>query len=126
LGTPLVVPSIAETGEQSAFSFPHPLPVFAELVRRWRDLGGPPLPANVLSLCEEGGCVVADYRLRTSPLAIPEGDRPGFLGWIAYECRGASTDCVAALTALARFAFFAGVGCYTSRGMGATRVTIES
>src|SRR6266702_4617572 len=48
----------------------------------------------------------------------------GFLGWVAYECRSETTDCVAALTALARFAFFSGVGHYTSCGMGATRVTI--
>src|SRR5215472_6756607 len=116
--------SLREASWRRAFYFPQPLPVFAELERRWRDLGGPPLPGNMLSLCERGGCVVADYRLRSSPIALPEGDCLGFLGWIAYECRSESTDCVAALTALARFAFFSGVGHHTSCGMGATRVTI--
>jgi len=124
LGTPLVVPSLREASGHRDFYFPQPLPVFAELERRWRDLGGPPLPSNMLSLCEKGGCVVADYRLRSSPIALPERDCPGFLGWVAYECRSESTDCVAALTTLARFAFFSGVGHYTSCGMGATRVTI--
>jgi CRISPR-associated endoribonuclease Cas6 len=124
LGTPLVVPSLREASGHRAFYFPQPLPIFAELERRWRDLGGPSLPSDMLSLCERGGCVVADYRLRSSPIALPERDCPGFLGWVAYECRSASTDCVAALTALARFAFFSGVGHYTSCGMGATRVLI--
>ncbi len=126
LGTPLVVPSQREASDHRAFSFPQPLPVFAELERRWRDLGGPPLAGNILSLCERGGCVVADYRLSTSPIALPERDCLGFLGWVAYECRNASTDGVAALTALARFAFFSGVGHYTSCGMGTTWVTIGS
>jgi CRISPR-associated endoribonuclease Cas6 len=125
LGTPLVVPPLVERGRQPASFFPHPLPVFAELARRWRDLGGPALPIDVLSLCERGGCVVADYRLRTSPLALAEREQPGFLGWVAYACRSESRDGVAALAALARFAFFAGVGHYTSCGMGAARVTIE-
>ena len=126
LGTPLVVPALREANGHPAFSFPQPLPVFAELERRWRDLGGPPLAGNILSLCESGGCVVADYRLSTSPVALPERDGLGFLGWVAYECRNTSTDGVAALTALARFAFFSGVGHYTSCGMGATWVTIGS
>ncbi len=126
LGTPLIVPSLREASGHSAFSFPQPLPVFADLERRWRDLGGPPLPDNMLSLCERGGCVVADYRLRSSPIALPDRACLGFLGWVAYECRSKSTDCVAALTALARFAFFSGVGHYTSCGMGATRITIGS
>lgn len=126
LGTPLVVPSLREASGHRAFYFPQPLPVFAELERRWRDLGGPPLPGNILSLCERGGCVVADYRLSTSPIPLPGRDCLGFLGWVAYECRNASTDGVAALTALARFAFFSGVGHYTSCGMGATWVKIGS
>ncbi len=126
LGTPLVVPALREASGHHSFYFPQSLPVFAELQRRWRDLGGPTLPSDMLSLCERGGCVVADYRLRSSPIALPERDCLGYLGWIAYECRSASTDGVAALTALARFAFFSGVGHYTSCGMGATWVTIGS
>jgi hypothetical protein len=126
LGTPLVVPPLREASGRGAFHFPHPLPVFGELARRWRNLAGPPLPTDLLSLCERGGCVVADYRLSTSPIALPEGDRLGFFGWVAYECRNESTDFITAFTALARFAFFAGVGHYTSYGMGATRVTIGS
>ena len=124
LGTPLVVPSLTEVGEKGTSPFPHPLPVFTELARRWRALDGPPLPADALSMCEQGGCIFADYHLRSCPLALPERHQPGLLGRVTYLCRSKSMDRVAALTALARFAFFTGVGCYTSDGMGATRVTI--
>ena len=126
LGTPLVVSSPAEESEGHTSHFPHPRLVFAELARRWQDLGGPTLPADLLSLFEKGGCVVADYRLRSGTIALPEGDRQGFLGWVAYQCRSESADFVAALVALTRFAFFAGVGHFTSCGMGTTRVTIGS
>ncbi len=126
LGTPLVVSSLAVASECHAFHFPHPRPVFAELARRWQDLGGPTLPADLQFQCEKGGCVVADYRLSSSTIALPEGSCQGFLGWITYECRSESTDFVAALTALARFAFFAGVGHFTAYGMGTTRVTFGS
>lgn len=126
LGTPLVVSSPAAASEGRTSHFPHPRLVFAELARRWRDLGGPTLPADLLSRCEQGGCVVADYRLYGSTIALPEGGRQGFLGWIVYQCRSGSPDFVAALTALARFAFFAGLGHFTTCGMGATRVTIGS
>ncbi len=126
LGTPLLVSSPAEASRGHTSHFPHPRLIFAELARRWQDLGGPTLPTDSLSLCENGGCVVADYRLHSSTIALPEGDRQGFLGWITYQCRSESTDFVAALAALARFAFFAGVGHFTACGMGATRVTIGS
>jgi CRISPR/Cas system endoribonuclease Cas6 (RAMP superfamily) len=126
LGTPLLMPPDGGEGGQRASFFPHPLPVFAELARRWRDLGGPPLPTDALSLCGRGGCVVADYRLRSCRVALAGQERPGFLGWVSYECRSASMDCVAALTALARFAFFAGVGCGASYGLGQARVTVGS
>jgi len=124
LGTPLVVPSSTEAGEWHTSPFPHPLPVFTELARRWRALGGPSLPADAPSMCEQAGCVVVDYSLRSCPLALPQRHQPGLLGWVTYMCRSKSMDRVAALSGLARFAFFAGVGCYTADGMGATRVTI--
>ncbi len=124
LGTPLVLPSQEEVGGGPITHFPHPRPVFEMLRRKWQEFGGQALPSDVLSLCEQGGCVVADYRLRSSRIALPDRDHQGFLGWIAYQCRSESRECVAAITTLARFAFFAGVGCLTAWGMGATRVTI--
>jgi hypothetical protein len=124
LGTPLVLPSQTEVDGGSIAHFPHPRPVFEMLKRKWEEFDGPALPSDGLSLCDQGGCVVSDYRLRSSRIALPDRDHQGFLGWIAYQCRSESGDCIAALTALARFAFFAGIGCLTSWGMGATRIRI--
>jgi CRISPR-associated endoribonuclease Cas6 len=123
-GTPLVLPSQTEGDRGSIAHFPHPRPVFEMLTRKWQVFDGPALPPDVLSLCDQGGCVVSDYRLSSSRITLPDRDHQGFLGWIAYQCRSESSDCIAALTALARFSFFAGVGCLTSWGMGATRIRI--
>ncbi|SRR6266487_503890 len=124
LGTPLVLlPDAGAAGEQS-FHFPFPRPLFAELARRWQELGGPPLPVgsrDLLPLLEDGGIVLADYRLRLSQVLLDGRVQSGFRGWICYECRRSAS---ATLAALSRFAFFAGVGAFTEFGMGATRIAI--
>ena len=127
LGTPLVLlPDAGAAGEQS-FLFPFPRPLFAELARRWQELGGPPLPVgsrDLLPLLEDGGIVLADYRLRLSQVLLDGRVQFGFRGWICYECRRSASAVRATLAALARFAFFAGVGAFTEFGMGATRIAI--
>lgn len=123
-GTPVALPSQTEIDGGSIAHFPHPRPVFEILTRKWQEFDGPALPSDVLSQCDQGGCVVSDYRLRSSRIALPARDNQGFLGWIVYQCRSESSDCIAAFTALARFAFFTGIGCLTSWGMGATRIRI--
>ncbi len=127
LGTPLVLlPGAGAAGEQS-FHFPFPRPLFAELARRWQELGGPPLPVgsrDLLPLLEDGGIVLADYRLRLSQVLLDGRVQSGFRGWICYECRRSASAARATLAALSRFAFFAGVGAFAEFGMGATRITI--
>jgi hypothetical protein len=127
LGTPLVLlPDAGAAGERS-FHFPFPRPLFAELARRWQELGGPPLPVgsrDLLSLLSDGGIVLADYRLRLSQVLLDGRVQSGFRGWICYECRRSASAARATLAALSRFAFFAGVGAFAEFGMGATRITI--
>lgn len=70
--------------------------------------------------------MVSDYTLQGFPVVLSLEERTlGFLGRITYTCRGATTALQQVLTALTRFAFFAGVGLYHEQGMGTTRVTIE-
>jgi len=127
LGTPLVLlPDAGAAGERS-FHFPFPLPLFAELARRWQELGGPPLPVgdrDFLLLLSDGSIVLADYRLRLSQVLLDGRVKSGFRGWICYECRRSTSAARATLAALSRFAFFAGVGAFTELGMGATRIAI--
>lgn len=127
LGTPLVLPPVADTAGEQSFHFPFPRPLFAELARRWQELGGPPLPVgycDLSPLLENGSIVLADYRLRLSQVLLDGRVQFGFRGWICYECRRSAPAVRATLAALARFAFFAGVGAFTEFGMGATRIAI--
>ncbi len=129
LGTPLVLlPETCPASCQKVYHFPAPLPLFSELARRWQELGGPPLPVGydaLLSLLENGNVVLADYRLQAGAVQLDQSVRPGFHGWLCYECRTGLAPAQTTLAALARFAFFAGVGAFTERGMGTTRVTVR-
>jgi CRISPR-associated endoribonuclease Cas6 len=127
LGTPLVLSPGDRNPEGRISHFPSPHPIFAELARRWNALSGPPLPVGSLALSpllEDGGIVVADHRLRSAPVLLDGRTQLGLLGWVCYECRTQAPAARATLAALARFAFFAGVGGATSLGMGVARVTI--
>jgi CRISPR-associated endoribonuclease Cas6 len=127
LGTPLVLSSGESTPEGRGYHFPSPRPIFAELAQRWDGLSGPPLPVGSLALSpllEDGSIVVADHRLRSTHVLLDGRTQLGLVGRVCYECRTQAPATRATLVALARFAFFAGVGGATSLGMGAARVTI--
>lgn len=112
-------------GNNGRFSalFPEPLDIFSGLARRWRSLEGPPLPDNLEEYLRTGGCVVSDYRLHTEKFRTKKRTQIGFTGWVIYECRRNEHTQVLALNALARLAFFTGVGYQTARGMGAVKTT---
>jgi CRISPR-associated endoribonuclease Cas6 len=111
-------------GERYTSLFPDTRDVFAGLARRWIALAGPELPLDLLEFIEDGGCVVANHELRTLEWRLPERTQIGFVGHTVYFCRIQSPTHVAALNALTRFAFFAGVGYQTARGMGATIASV--
>lgn len=127
-GTPLIlqVPPF----EPGASSFPVPALFFGTLVQRWQAWNGPALPINEERLTlwlQDGGCIVSEYRLQGQPLLFsPEYRSPGFLGHITYQCREEALAEQRTVTALARFAFFAGSGLCTDQGWGATQVTTNS
>jgi CRISPR/Cas system endoribonuclease Cas6 (RAMP superfamily) len=127
-GTPLVLQ--APPFAPGASSFPVPPLFFGKLAQRWHALGGPALPINEMRLAtwlQDGGCIVADYRLQGRPLVLSPGCRTlGFLGHITYRCREETPVEQQMLTALARFAFFAGSGLAVAQGLGATQVAVDS
>jgi CRISPR-associated endoribonuclease Cas6 len=126
LGSPLVLPKEADTA--SGYHFPVPCQIFAELARRWQELGGPPLPIKTSDLFPwllDGSIVLANYRLHGCQVLLDGHLQLGFRGWISYQCRSSVEAARVLLTALSRFAFFAGVETGTERGMGTTRVTIR-
>lgn len=133
-GTPVVLgtsPSAAGMRELDPGPFfPGPIPLFENLLEHWQILGGPALPTDQVALRDflrDGGCIVTDYHLQGRPVVVSSAQHsPGFLGHIVYTCRKEAPAFQSTLTALARFAFFAGVGKALERGLGATRVTIQT
>jgi hypothetical protein len=126
LGSPLVLPKGPSVVKGRVYHFPAPRPVFAELAERWQELGGPPLPMSpnaLLPLLEDGSIVLTAYHLRARAMQLDGSVRASFSGWLSYQCRAPSEALRATFVALARFAFFAGVGTETARGMGATRIS---
>lgn len=123
--TPAAITKRGENGDRFTALYPEPGDLFAGLARRWESLNGPALPDNLDQFVQGGGCVVSGYRLRTVQFHTPERTQIGFTGWVVYECRKDSVEQVTALNALARLAFFTGVGYQTARGMGAVQVKVS-
>ncbi len=124
--TPTAIMKRDANGKRFTSLFPDPIDLFSGLHRRWRALAGPPLPDDLLEFVQSGGCVVANHRLHTIDLELARHMQIGFVGQVVYHCRKPSIPHILALNALARLAFFSGVGCQTTRGMGAVQIRVES
>jgi len=122
--TPTAITKRDANGGRFTALYPEPGDVFSGLARRWQALVGPALPDDLDQFVQGGGCVVSGYRLHTVQFRTPERTQIGFTGWVVYECRKDSAGQMAALNALARLAFFTGVGYQTARGMGAVQPKI--
>lgn len=122
--TPTAITKVGAQSTRYMELLPRPEDVFAGLLRKWVGLEGPKLPESLSAYLQTGGCVVSDHCVQTITLHTRERVQKGFLGTVIYLCRTRDEECVAALNALARFAFFAGVGYQTARGMGAVQVRI--
>lgn len=111
--------------------FPEPAYVFESLARQWELFAPAHLrieaegltPRAIAAWCEEQ-VLVARYVLETSYLPSSKFGQAGFQGAVTYEVKGIPTAVEAQwLSALARFAVFAGVGYKTTMGMGQARCT---
>ena len=122
--TPTAIMKKGSSDRRFSSLLPEPGDVFAGLWRRWTRLGGPPLP-EIQDYIADGGCVISRLNLRTIGFRTPQRVQIGFIGQVRYELRGDEQHFAQALTALTRFARFAGVGYQTARGMGIVRTTIE-
>jgi CRISPR-associated endoribonuclease Cas6 len=124
-GTPLLLLKAPTPG----YLFPLPCPLFASVAHCWQQLGGPPLPIPPPHLephLSDGSIVLADYCLSGRQVLLDGDSHLGLCGSLSYQCHTSLETVRLMLTALSRFAFFAGVGFGTERGMGTTRVTIVS
>lgn len=105
-------------GHKRVGIFPEPAAVFGSLLRRWNDLAPTPLPTDLL---ERVDLLPSNYQLHTEMLQFAKSQQVGCVGRCAYLVRGAAAD-RRLVHALARAAFFLGVGYKTTQGMGLARL----
>lgn len=109
---------------QKGMCQPLPLPelVFGSLLDRWNACAPVPLPGEVRRYAAER-MVASRFDLRTevelSKGGVPQVGSVGRCSYIALENDPVMTGCI---EALARFAFFSGIGAGTARGLGQARV----
>lgn len=123
--TPTAITKNDGRGRRFTSVFPMPSDLFAGLERRWRMLDGPPLPRDLGQFTQAGGCLVSRYDLHTVMFRTVDRTQVGFTGSVMFECLPDRTY-ISALNALARLAYFSGVGYQTARGMGMVRTTISN
>lgn len=108
--------------QQSGLAMPLPWPrlVFHSLQQRWNACA--PFPIWINWQAFERSVSVSRHALETRTVGMGKHTQVGFVGDCTYlikELQGSSLT--SALHALAEFAFFAGVGCKTTMGMGLVR-----
>jgi CRISPR-associated endoribonuclease Cas6 len=106
---------------------PLPLPtlVIDSLARRWNQTAPLAIPPEIHRFAEEV-MLISRYRLWTERASFggdgSEGVYPGFLGACSYGFRAHDRYWIGLVHLLAAFAFYAGVGARTSRGLGQARL----
>lgn len=105
-------------GHKRVGIFPDSAAIFGSLLRRWNDLAPTPLPSDLL---ERVDLLPSNYDLHTEMLQFAKSQQVGCVGRCAYLVHGTPAD-RRLVHALARAAFFLGVGYKTTQGMGLARV----
>jgi len=101
---------------------PLPIPrlVFGNLLRKWNAFSPYPLDVPLQEI--ERKVALAEARIHTKPFYDGRSHIVGFVGRARFRTlRGSSPELVRAVSTLAQFAFFAGVGRKTTHGMGLVR-----
>jgi CRISPR-associated endoribonuclease Cas6 len=124
--TPAAITKRGDNGDKFISLYPNPIDLFGGLAKRWQAWEGAELPAQLDDYVRTGGCVISSYRLETVEFQTRERTQVAFVGWAMYECRKNKPDYIAALNALARLAYYTGVGYQTARGMGAVKTKISN
>lgn len=104
--------------------FPATPLVFGSLARRWSRFSPLPLPSGLMAALEDQ-IGIAEYRIGLYRLTFGGFFEPGFTGSCTYSARrNAAPEVLKWAGALARFAYFSGVGAKTTMGMGQARLPI--
>ncbi len=101
--------------------FPQPALVFPQLLRRWNLFSPPECRLEALAApIWEAHLMVSGYHLSTRNLNFgSHGQQLGFTGYCEYRAKkSADPQVLRCINLLWRFAFFAGIGYGTPKGMG--------
>ncbi|MDQ2997169.1 MAG: CRISPR system precrRNA processing endoribonuclease RAMP protein Cas6 [Chloroflexota bacterium] len=102
---------------------PLPLPdlVFGSLLDKWNAFAPLPLPSELRETI--ASMVVSSFDLHSVVVPTKGGAlQIGGVGRCSYRALGGTSDWLAGIDLLARFAFYSGVGAGTGRGFGQTRL----
>lgn len=105
-----------------SITFPEPRRCFQSWLSRWNEFSPYPFERDPLLDFVEKQVIVTEHHLQTRMMQFPRGRMAGFVGEAIFEVNGpAPPELLKQLDALAHFAFYAGTGYGTPRGMGQTR-----
>lgn len=108
------------------YALPDPYLVFRRLSDRWEALCPPEEQLDPDALDEVLDTVrITRFDGCSRPFEAGRARKTGFVGWARYQLPGkASSQAASAMTSLARFAAFAGVGAMTTYGAGHVSVEV--
>jgi CRISPR-associated endoribonuclease Cas6 len=104
----------------TSYPLPSPELVFGSLQDRWTRFSSVPLPTDVKAAAL-AGLEIEAYTLRTQRVSFERAGRGvfnGFVGQVTYRLTTGDTALKQAVSALARYALYAGVGVRTTMGLG--------
>jgi CRISPR-associated endoribonuclease Cas6 len=99
------------------YLFPEPATLFRGLLSRWNALAPVSLPDTLVQAARDK-VHVTRFNLRTVPVGMAKLTAVGFLGECTFDLSACSVEEKREFSALARFAFYSGVGLKTAMGLG--------
>ena len=114
------------TFKSGKYDFPWPLPgyVFGSLADKWEALGMPGDIAGKSLREEAAGILPLDWQGRSCKITLsPHRSARGFVGKFTYSFADLSDTSKSVMALLAAYAELAGVGRWTSHGLGQVRVS---
>jgi CRISPR-associated endoribonuclease Cas6 len=131
-----VTPACIEEADEVTTAFPHRVPVFESLLAKWNRTAPDDLTLKVARETIAGSVIETPdvhaydtHSVLVNRVENGDGTRPifkqGFTGEVAYAFKDASESVENALTAVALFGEYSGVGSAVSRGCGHVSVGVN-
>lgn len=97
---------------------PDPVGLFSGYLAKWNAFSPVPLRPDIAAAVAEGAVVISRHSIRTDVFPLPRAAQIGYVGDVVFRVMDETIR--PEISALARFAFYAGSGYKTTMGMGQT------